>query len=674
MRPYLQLTLDGQSPSCSNCAVNVEHDQRHTFCWPSARGNGCAFCKVISEVLILRYPTIIPSEISLWNSLSGGLLIKVHHQTEADWSDGYIWVYRPPDSEDSIDFLSRFPRLSEICPTGLDEKCSRFAAACLKDCIDNHARCVPSRSDRRPPSRLLSLGAGKRPTLQLTEDSHDEDVKYAALSYCWGDGVPLTTTKQSLASRKDSIRWDALPSAFQDAVLVAQRLEIHYLWIDSLCIIQDSPQDWQLESACMADIYEGAVVTIAAVCSRSSAEHFLVPRPANCVNFAVVGITGQNSQLELLYARDSIPINEDYLGSLHTRAWAYQEKVLSTRILNYQTHELVWQCKSAKICECGHRSRKVEPASVTQDHITQADDAALAADDPRGGDPYRSWQACVGIYTARVLTYTTDRLPALAGIASVIHSRTGSSYLAGLCEENLLSDIQWAADWWAVDWSESKNVANRLHVLCYQGPTYSWASINLPIFYTPPYRPHALAGTSVVGDMVYQASVMESHSQSRGSNYFGEVEDGYVILEGPIFEMGLVATWSEDEHMPVCHIWNLEEEMETQSTPPIESCIPCVYPDALLGAFHRGEQEPTVRRLSREEPFTDFQGIVQCLGICRLGETLRAALIMGASPDVEGAYERLGLLKLGEDDDDPRQRNLIDRSWARAERRVVKLV
>lgn len=669
MPSYSNLTLDGQSPSCSNCAVNVTDDQRHTFSWPSARENGCAFCKVISEVLTLRYPTIIPSEISLSSSRSRGLFIEVRYQTEAGWSDSSITVYRPLDSEDSTELLSRFPRCPEICPTGLDEDCHRFAAACLKNCIDNHATCVPSRSNHRPPRRLLSLGAGERPTLQLTEDSHGEGVKYAALSYCWGDGVPLTTTKLLLASRKDSIEWDALPSAFQDAVLVAQRLGIHYLWIDSLCIIQDSPQDWQRESAYMGDIYEGAVVTIAAVCSRSSAEHFLVPRSANCVNFAIIAITEQNSRLELVYARDGIPVNEDYLGSLHTRAWAYQEKVLSTRILNYQKHELVWQCRLAKRCECGHRSRKIEPAPVPQDHVTQAEDAALAPDDPREGDPYCSWQACVYIYTTRLLTYATDRLPALAGLASVIHSRTGSSYLAGLWEENLLSDIQWAADWWAVDWSNSKNAANRLHVPCYQAPTYSWASINLPVFYTPPYRPHVLAGTSIVGDMIYQASVLETHCQLKGSNRFGEVKDGYIIVEGPVFEMRLVATWSEDEHMPVCQVWNLKEETET-----IESCITCVYPDARLGAFHRGEQESTVRRLSREESFTDFQGIVQCLGICQLGETLRAALILGASPNVEGAYERLGLLKYGEDDDDPRQRDLIDRSWARAERRVVKLV
>ena len=670
MPSHLQLKLDGQSPSCLNCAFNVEDDQRLAFSWSSTCGNGCAFCKLISEVLTLRYPTIIPAEISISSSLSRGLFIEVHYQTEAGWVDSSISIYRPLDSEDSTDLVSRFPRRPEICPTGLDENCYKFAAACLKDCIKNHAGCVSSRNNGRSPRRLLSLGAGTRPTLQLTEDIHGEGVKYAALSYCWGDGVPLTTTKQLLASRKDSIEWDALPSAFQDAVLVAQRLEIHYLWIDSLCIIQDSPEDWQRESACMAGIYEGAVVTIAAVSSRSSAEHFLVPRPANCVNFATIAITDQNGRLEFVYARDGIPANEDYLGSLHTRAWAYQEKVLSTRILYYQRHELVWQCRSAKICECGHRSRKIEPASVPQDQVTQADDdAALAPDDPRGGDPYCSWQACVYIYTARLLTYATDRLPALAGIASVIHSRTGSTYLAGLWEENLLSDIQWAADWWAVDWSDTKNAANRLHVRCYQAPTYSWASINLPVFYTPPYRPYVLACKSMVGDLIYQASVMETHCQRKGSNRFGEVRDGYIILEGPIFEMRLVATWSEDEHMPVCHMWNLKEQTEM-----IENCITCVYPDALLGAFHQDEKEPTVRRLSYEESFTDFEGIVQCLGICQLGETLRAALILGASPNLEGAYERLGLLKYGEDDDDSRQRDLIDRSWARAERRVVKLV
>jgi hypothetical protein len=78
-----------------------------------------------------------------------------------------------------------------------------------------------------------------------------------------------TTTQSTLSLRKRQIQWTELSPVFQDAVLVAHRFKVAYIWIDSLCIIQDSREDWQTDSADMARVYENAYFTVAAVSSAN---------------------------------------------------------------------------------------------------------------------------------------------------------------------------------------------------------------------------------------------------------------------------------------------------------------------------------------------------------------------------------------------------------------------
>ena len=75
---------------------------------------------------------------------------------------------------------------------------------------------------------------------------------------------------ENLTRRIESINMTDIPKTFQDAVLITRKLGYRYLWIDSLCIIQDSASDWQIESVKMADIYFNAVVNISADASPRS--------------------------------------------------------------------------------------------------------------------------------------------------------------------------------------------------------------------------------------------------------------------------------------------------------------------------------------------------------------------------------------------------------------------
>lgn len=128
------------------------------------------------------------------------------------------------------------------------------------------------------PTRLIDINSGpESDTVRLTENNKNEVLPYATLSYCWG-GRPQTrrcewlTTMINVHSRGAGLQRSDLPKTLQDSIIIAEQLGIRYLWIDSLCIIQDSDDDWATEAAKMGEIYLGSVVTIVAA-SSSSAEH-----------------------------------------------------------------------------------------------------------------------------------------------------------------------------------------------------------------------------------------------------------------------------------------------------------------------------------------------------------------------------------------------------------------
>jgi hypothetical protein len=110
---------------------------------------------------------------------------------------------------------------------------------------------------------------------ELYLSNHHSSVEYAALSYCWGGVEFLRTTLTNYSSLAENIEWSGLPNVFKDAIKVAYLLDLRYIWIDSVCIIQDSDDDWAQESALMAEVYSNASLTIAATSSPNANIGFL---------------------------------------------------------------------------------------------------------------------------------------------------------------------------------------------------------------------------------------------------------------------------------------------------------------------------------------------------------------------------------------------------------------
>lgn len=134
----------------------------------------------------------------------------------------------------------------------------------IKNCLENHTACTTTDNKSYTPKRLIDV---QNDRIVLREDV--QVARYACLSYCWGPKQsPIQTLSSNLADFQREIPWAQLSKTFQDAVDICRRLDISHLWLDSLCIIQDSPDDWSEQSVLMADIYQNALITIAAAKSQ----------------------------------------------------------------------------------------------------------------------------------------------------------------------------------------------------------------------------------------------------------------------------------------------------------------------------------------------------------------------------------------------------------------------
>ncbi|KAG5751657.1 hypothetical protein H9Q70_005713 [Fusarium xylarioides] len=148
----------------------------------------------------------------------------------------------------------------------------------IRDCIDYHEDCKVVSEDRPFPTRVVYVGDDDTEPHLFIPRSEDRG-RYIALSHCWGDVMPLKTTRATFAEFCQKVDFARFPKTFQEAMVVCRKLNIEYLWIDSLCIIQDDEHDWAVESPKMCDVYQNAYLTIAAAAAHNSSEGLFRLRP-----------------------------------------------------------------------------------------------------------------------------------------------------------------------------------------------------------------------------------------------------------------------------------------------------------------------------------------------------------------------------------------------------------
>lgn len=357
----------------------------------------------------------------------------------------------------------------------------------LEECQSNHVACNrPSSSERqfRLPTRVLRIsphpnGDSDIPfIIQLYEPTDgEESAPYIALSHCWGDmksGGPLKTTRSNIQQHKEDILFEALPLSFRDVVAKAWYLGFSYLWIDSLCIIQDDSADWEAEAARMAAVYSNATLTFAATeaadpsvgCCPQYTRAFPIPLPNS----------EDKDQVALIRFQDHLNLNSEN-AALNKRGWTFQEAALSRRMVCFDNDQLLWKCCSRQESEDG--------LMVATDPIVRgAGGWNLWACLPKLGDRatsrYDFWYQMMEDYSNRKLTFEKDRLPALAGIVDVFQRDNDDTPLVGLWRGDLLNGLLWRP---------CKPAAGGRRESCQGGagsvPSWSWVSVAGPVTWRP---------------------------------------------------------------------------------------------------------------------------------------------------------------------------------------------
>lgn len=148
----------------------------------------------------------------------------------------------------------------------------------MKECLESHEYC-PKATEAELPTRVLDVSYPD--STGDTRLFHGGGVRapYAALSYCWGVPQPVSTISVLLESYQKRIPLHSLPKTVQDAIFTTRQLGLQYLWVDSLCIVQDSTDDKAFEIANMGEIFRNATVTTLAASAKACDEGFLQDRP-----------------------------------------------------------------------------------------------------------------------------------------------------------------------------------------------------------------------------------------------------------------------------------------------------------------------------------------------------------------------------------------------------------
>ncbi|TVY83157.1 hypothetical protein LSUE1_G006943 [Lachnellula suecica] len=366
------------------------------------------------------------------------------------------------------------------------------------------------------PTRLLFIepgGCHDTLNIKLIEGAKAHK-QYAALSHCWGSNQPLRTVRENLTQFNKSIPWPDLPQTFQDAVTVANSLGISYLWIDSLCILQDDFLDWERESSQMANIYENAVVTIVAASSAGDSDGFLHPRPEIPQGTVMLQPKKPGLDATPVRFRGRLDHYDDsrLQDPLEQRAWAFQERLLSRRTLLYSTHELRWECNQLRLCECRHNSL----TSRANSSHPYAIEPSLSAP-PTRTDIYAHWHLQIAKrYAKRKLTKPEDKLPALSGVAHRMSRLLDDQYIAGLWRNDLFGGMLWQTETNSPPLSKPRS---------YRAPSFAWASVDDAITY------HLYTLMKYINQ---SSEILEVFCQPAGLDPFGQVEKGHMVLQGPL--------------------------------------------------------------------------------------------------------------------------------------------
>ncbi|KAI1777266.1 heterokaryon incompatibility protein-domain-containing protein [Hypoxylon cercidicola] len=377
-----------------------------------------------------------------------------------------------------------------------------LAKSWFNKCCESHDSCQV-RTPANYPTRLLHI-EGKDESIRLVLSSNLSPIypPYATLSHCWGNAHHLKLLRDDEDDFLRDIPKSRLSKTYRDAIVVARHFGIEYLWIDSLCIIQDDTDDWLRESVKMADVYGCSSLNIAATGARDGAVGCFFERDERLIRslrkvripFVHEGNVSISSDDDNDNTRFVNIVNSDIYdrgienSPLVSRAWCFQERFLAPRTVHFAETQVFWECQEMNCCETfpdgvppQYHPRQLRPIVERTTAPNRTHDVALRASmrasmSPSSlymphefflagehGEMYpiltlaEIWAQCVSMYSRTKLTRLSDKLVAISGVARWVHEQEASlcvdessenerkedEYLAGLWRKNLETQLLW---------------------------------------------------------------------------------------------------------------------------------------------------------------------------------------------------------------------------------------
>ena len=366
-------------------------------------------------------------------------------------------------------------------------------------CKDNHTTTcnfTPWEKVRQFPQGLRLVDVKRMCVVRV--QSH---ARYVALSYVWGSAkIYQLTTNNVLSMEKEfslSKRIDILGQTLLDALELTQRLGEKYLWCDQLCIVQDDSKEKVGQISQMGLIYAQALLTIVAAGGSNSNAPLPGLRPGSrLVNQHTEVING----LRLIVPLPTLS-RQLSNSTWNTRAWTFQERILSRRCLIFTNRQVYFDCRCDAmrediVCERITSDKTQDPSyhSYTQDSggltlfpkATSLPEGPIAQDLKPGSKRWpktlTTYSQLIELYSSKNLSYPQDILLAFEGAQAVLKKLNGWSFLYGLPEPIWDHALLW----------RPKDV---IHRRSFNGestagqqpvpPTYSWAAWTGPVSYRP---------------------------------------------------------------------------------------------------------------------------------------------------------------------------------------------
>jgi hypothetical protein len=400
----------------------------------------------------------------------------------------------------------------------------KLARRWLKSCTVSHTSCREQILELKLPSRLIDVGKEEGQARLCLGTDLPAGIQYLTLSHCWGQKKFTTLLRENMEMFYAEIPNSVLSKTFKDAMKATRELGFRYIWIDSLCIVQDDHEDWNEHAPLMGSIYSNSVLNLSAIDSADGDGGLFFRREARkvfCWKLDLMDDQGSmDSQFSQLWLCCPQKFATKHWGDnvLSTRAWICQERCLAPRSLSFGRREIVWECRR-------HRASETFPGGFETGNITVPGILSrLQKPEQTVQILLRVWDSIVTDYSKGKLTYWSDKLVAISGIARLIAQQMDMHYLAGLWREDLMKQLIWRTNrtsFWPASPTDE-----------YQAPSWSWAAINSQVF-----NLYYVAVAVANGTGIDLAVVEDAYVTSMG-NSFDEVSGGSLTLRCPYFGSG----------------------------------------------------------------------------------------------------------------------------------------